>query len=301
MEKKIKRWLDENFYANIENKTIVITGANSGIGYYVSYLCAYYKANIIMAVRSLERGEKAKNKILEEFPKANIALMELDLASLESINNFTNKIKEEKIDIDVFYNNAGILKETQPTTKDGYSQVMGTNYLGVYVLNENLKEYFKSLNHEVRVIFTTSIAQYLYKVNHNDLLLSNDEYKTLKKYAISKRAITHYFLSLRNELEWTNVRVYLVHPGITHTAIVGKSFGKIITYLADKFMNLIFHKVSKASLSTMYVLNDLIPNGTYVGPRGLFMISGYPKEYKVSRSVRKDFKKTIEETKKLGF
>ena len=141
----------------------------------------------------------------------------------------------------------------------------------------------------------------MYKVNHDDLLLSNKEYKTLKKYAISKRAITHYFLDLRNELEWTNVRVYLVHPGVTHTAIVGKSFGKIITYLADKFMNLFFHKVSKASLSTMYVLNDLVPNGTYVGPRGLFMISGYPKEYKVSRSVKKDFKKTIEETKKLGF
>jgi NADP-dependent 3-hydroxy acid dehydrogenase YdfG len=69
MEKKIKRWLYENFYANIENKIIVITGANSGIGYYVSYLCAYYKANIIMAVRSLERGEKAKNKIFLLFLK----------------------------------------------------------------------------------------------------------------------------------------------------------------------------------------------------------------------------------------
>ena len=51
----------------------------------------------------------------------------------------------------------------------------------------------------------------------------------------------------------------------------------------------------------MYVLNDLIPNGTYVGPRGLFMISGYPKEHKISRTVRKNFHKTIEETKKLGF
>lgn len=301
MEKNIKKWLDSNFYAKLENKTIVITGANSGIGYYVSYLCAYYKANLIMAVRNMSRGENAMNKIKEEFPDANITLMELDLASLESIENFANKIIEEKIDVDVFYNNAGILKATEATTKDGYSQVMGTNYLGVYVLNEKLKEYFIFLKHEVRMIFTTSIAQYFYKVKHDDVLLNNGEYKTFQKYAISKRAITHYFLNLKNEVEWTSVKAYLVHPGITHTPIINKSFGKIISNLADRFMNIFFHKVSKAALSTMYLLNDDIPNGTFAGPRGLFMISGYPREIKISRRIRKNYLKTIEETKKLGF
>ena len=99
MEKNIKRWLDKNFTANLENKTVVITGANSGIGYYVAYLCAYYKANVIMAIRNLKRGEDAKNKILNELPDAKVSLMQLDLASIESILAFTNKIKNEQIDV----------------------------------------------------------------------------------------------------------------------------------------------------------------------------------------------------------
>jgi drug/metabolite transporter (DMT)-like permease len=98
----------------------------------------------------------------------------------------------------------------------------------------------------------------------------------------------------------TNIKALLVHPGITHTSLIDKSFGKVITYLADKFMNLIFHKVSKAALSTMYLLNDDIKNGTFVGPRGLFMISGYPKKHKISKGIKKHYLKTIEETKKLG-
>ena len=117
MEKNIKRWLDKNFTANLENKTVVITGANSGIGYYVAYLCAYYKANVIMAIRNLKRGEDAKNKILNELPDAKVSLIQLDLASIESILAFTNKIKNEQIDVDVFYNNAGILKETSNGNK----------------------------------------------------------------------------------------------------------------------------------------------------------------------------------------
>lgn len=301
MEKNIKRWLDNNFTANLENKTVVITGANSGIGYYVAYLCAYYKANVIMAIRNLKRGEDAKNKILNELPEAKISLMQLDLANIESILSFTNQIKNEQIDIDVFYNNAGILKETSKFTVDGYGQVMGTNYLGTYILNENLKDYFKSLNHEVRVIFTTSISQYKHELNYDDLFLVNGEYKTFKKYSNSKRATTHYFMYLKEEVENSNVKALLVHPGVTYTPIVGKSFGKVISFLADKFMNLIFHKVSKASLSTMYLLNEDIPNGTFAGPRGIKMIAGYPKTHKLTKKVTKDYQKTIETTKKLGF
>ena len=300
MEKNIKKWLDKNFITDLENKTVVITGANSGIGYYVAYLCAYYKANVIMAIRSFERGEKAKNKILNEFPDAKIQLMQLDLASIDSIKAFANKVKEERIDIDVFYNNAGLLKKTSDKTKDGYNLVMGTNYLGTFVLNEKLKDYFKSLDHEVKVIFTSSVAQYFCNHDKKDWLLLDKEYGTVKNYCISKRVITHYFLSLVEEFETTNVKALLVHPGITHTSLIDKSFGKVITYLADKFMNLIFHKVSKAALSTMYLLNDNIKNGTFSGPRGLFMISGYPKKHRISKGIRKHYLKTIEETKKLG-
>ena len=62
------------------------------------------------------------------------------------------------------------------------------------------------------------------------------------------------------------------------------------------FMNIIFHKVDKAALSTMYLLNDNVDNYTYVGPRGLLGMSGYPKEKKIIKSIKKNYNKTIEFT-----
>ena len=195
MSKKIDKWIEKNFNANLENKTILITGANSGIGFEVAKYCALFKAKVIMAVRNIKRGENAKNKILELYPDANICLMQLDLASFDSIKKFTNEIIVNNIDIDVFYNNAGILNMPNQKTQDGFELVMGTNFIGTYFLNELLLEYFKSLNHEVKVILTSSIAMYFANIKYDDFFLEK-KYKSFKIYANSKLAVTHYFLHL---------------------------------------------------------------------------------------------------------
>lgn len=291
MNKNVKKWLDKNFNSDISNKTIVITGANSGIGYEVAYLCAFYKANVIMAIRNLNKGQIAINNILKDIPDANISMMQLDVSSFSSIINFVNTIKENNIDIDVFYHNAGVLKATGNSI-DNIPMIMATNHIGPYLLNNLLLDYFKSLNHEVMVIFTTSIAQYLAKINYNDFL-NERKFKVFKTYCNSKLSITHYYLDLIDKLKESNIKLALVHPGITHTPLIKKSFNKLISFLADKFMNIFFHKPDKAALSTMYLLNDNIDNNLFVGPRGLFMISGYPKVYKLSKKIKKNQDLTI--------
>ena len=294
MKRNIEKWLNKNLTTNLSNKTIIITGANSGIGFEVSYLCASLNANVIMAVRNLSRGNIAKEKILKDFPNANISLMELDVSSINSIKAFTNNIIENNIDIDVFYNNAGILKASG-TTVDGIELIMGTNYFGVVLLNNSLFNYFKKLNHEVKVIFTNSVAMYIHRIDYNDFF-STSKYKCFKAYARSKRALTHYFIDYSNKCEKSNIKALLVHPGITYTPLIQKSFNKVIAKLADMFMNLIFHKVEKAALSTMYLLNDDVNNKTYVGPRGLLGFSGYPKKKKIIKSIKKNYLKTIDFT-----
>lgn len=294
MNKKTLKWIEKNFNSNLNNKNIIITGANSGIGFEVSYICASLNANIIMAVRNINRGKLAKEKILKDFPKANIDVVELDVSSIDSIYSFKDYIISNNIDIDVFYNNAGILK-ANGNTVDGIELIMGTNYFGVVLLNNLLADYLKSLNHEVKVIFTNSIAMYIHSINYNDFF-SEKKYKCFKAYAKSKRALTHYFIDYSLKCENSNVKALLVHPGITYTPLIKKSFNKVIAKLADMFMNIIFHKVDKAALSTMYLLNDNVDNYTYVGPRGLLGMSGYPKEKKIIKSIRKNYNKTIEFT-----
>lgn len=298
MGNRIDKWLNKNTNFNLVNKNILITGANSGIGYEFAYICASYGANIIMAVRNLKRGEDARSKILQNYPNANIILLQLDLASFDSINHFVNKIKEEKIDIDVFYNNAGILNIPNQKTKEGYELVMGTNYLATFYLNNLLQEYFLSLNHEVKLIFTSSIAMYFANINYNDFFLEK-RYKSFKIYANSKLAVTHYFLYLKDKLKDTNVKVLLVHPGITYTPLISKAFGKVISTLANGFLKIFTHSVKKASLSTIYLLNDDIKNGSFSGPRGLFKIAGYPKLNTLSNKIKKNYIKTIKFSNEL--
>lgn len=295
MNKRSKKWIESNFNTNLLNKNIIITGANSGIGFEVSYLCASLNANVFMAVRNKCKGEAAKEKILKDFPNANITLLILDVSSIESIKEFVSYLSNNKIDVDIFYNNAGVLK-ANGFSKDNIELVMATNYIGTYILNELLFDYFKTLDHLVKVIFTNSIAMYLAKIDYNDFF-NQRKYKTFKAYCNSKLALTHYFIDYSNRCEDVNIDAMLVHPGITYTPLISKSFNKVIGKLADLFMDLIFHKVDKAALSTMYLLNNEIINKTYVAPRGLFGMSGYPKEKNIPKNICKNYIKTIEFTK----
>ena len=294
MNKKSIKWLEKNFKADLTDKNIIITGANSGIGFEVSYICASLNANVFMAVRNKTRGEAAKEKILKDYPNANIKLLPLDVSSVESIHEFADSLSNNNIDVDIFYNNAGVLKANR-VSKDNIELVMATNYIGTYLLNELLFDYFLTLNHRVKVIFTNSIAMYLAKIDYNDFF-NETKYKSFKAYCNSKLALTHYFINYTRKCEEKNVDAVLVHPGVTYTPLISKSFNKVIAKLADLFMDFVFHKVDIAALSTMYLLNDNICNNTNVGPRGILGMSGLPKKKKIPKRIFNNYIKTVDFT-----
>ena len=192
LTKKTIKWLAKNTSTSLEGKTILITGANSGIGYKTAETCIYLGANVIMACRNTERANEAKNKLLSEYPKANISIMELDLASFSSIDSFTKKIVDEQTNIDVFVNNAGIFHQPHKTTKEGFELVIGVNYLGTYYLTKKIMPYLLSLPHEVVYINTTSIIHKIAgKIDYKDFFYKN-KYSDLAAYARSKICLTKY-------------------------------------------------------------------------------------------------------------
>ena len=116
------------------NKIFIITGPTSGLGKETLRILSKKNATVIMAARDIKRAESVKNEMLSQNKNGKIDIQELDLSSLESINNFSEAIKKKYKVIDVLINNAGIMACPYSKTKDGFEIQMGTNHLGHFAL-----------------------------------------------------------------------------------------------------------------------------------------------------------------------
>ena len=277
-------WLDKNI-PSLEGKTYIVTGANSGIGYYTMLNLAYRKARIIMACRNKEKALKAKESVLREIDDATIEIMEYDQASFTSIDEFSSLVKNIKIDGIVF--NAGVYYPKKDyKTKDGYELTIGTNYLGLYRLNMNLKDYFKE--NDTRLVFVSSlVSRNAKKVSLKDACLL----KRNSLYAYSKCAVARLGYELSSELN-----INIVHPGVASTNIISSEqtgFPNWFGVIGHRILTLFTHSARKGSLPSCLALTTK-ENRKYIVPRGLFHISGYPKCMKYSRHMKEPI---IEETK----
>ncbi|XP_017302004.1 retinol dehydrogenase 12-like isoform X5 [Diaphorina citri] len=130
------------FYKPMEGKVCIITGANSGIGYETAKELAKLKATVVLGCRSMIRGQEALEKLKKEVQDGQIVLMELNLASFDSIKNFAKNVMKQYPKIHVLINNAGVsvpIKE-KLTTKEGYEVHFGINHVGHFLLTNLLIE-----------------------------------------------------------------------------------------------------------------------------------------------------------------
>ncbi len=274
---KYRKWLDKNI-ESLENKTIIVTGANSGLGFSCSKALIFKKAHVIMACRNENKAITAKNKILEEFPDAKIEIEILDLANFESIKAFVKRIENKKID--ALINNAGVYylpKKSQ--TNDGLEITMGINYFGMYYLVSLLENKLKKQK-DSKIINVCSI---IYRFSNLDLnYLNCNKIKNRNSlYAKSKLAVAAYTYAKQKETEKnkSNLHYYLIHPGICATNIIASKkggFNKFFSKFGTLFMKVFFHSSEKACLSMLLPFSK---GGYYenYGPR-FFQISGYPKK-----------------------
>ena len=123
---------------NLEDKRILITGGASGIGYEAARVMASKGAEVILAVRNMEKGQRASDKIKSEFPSANVCIMNLDLGDLKSIKDFAEKFLNQYNCLDLLINNAGVMIPPYKHTKDGFELQFGTNHLGHFALTGRL-------------------------------------------------------------------------------------------------------------------------------------------------------------------
>ena len=283
-----------------KGKTIVITGGNSGIGFAMAKHLAALEWKIILAVRNLSRGEKAKEELVSLYPQAQVEVWELDVSKRKSIDAFIARINEKRPDIDAFYCNAGVYRIPYQTTEEGLELTVATNYIGNYLLYIGLKDYFLSLGHTVRFLLTSSITARFERFSVEDFRRDEKHYGKMSAYARSKVAVNQLYLYLKDDCVGTNILPLLVHPGSTYTPLIDKAYeGRPYMKAAQRFMRIAFHTPAKASLCTLYALQDTVTAPLFVGPRGPFHLSGYPKVYGLYRGNLKKYRATIEATERL--
>lgn len=261
-----------------KRQTIVITGGNSGIGFAVASFCVRLGYRVILAVRNETKGEEAKENLLAIAPAASVEVWRLDLAKKESVLAFTNKVKSEGLDVDVFYSNAGIYRTPYSALYGGMESQMAVNFAANLLLFRELEEYLRSLPHIVKWILTSSVVARFPSLSKEDLR-GEKNYDKSRAYQKSKLAVNHLYLYMVKKAEGTNILPLLVHPGIVFTPLIAKAYPNKIVILAKRFLRAFFNKPEKAALSTMRLLETDITAPCFCGPRGIGHTAGYPKIY----------------------
>lgn len=198
----------------------VITGANSGLGYENARALADKGAHVIMAVRSVEKGEAAKSEILATAPDVSAEVRELDLASLDSVEEFTASLVEDVDHLDLLINNAGVMATPEQTTSDDFERQFGTNHLGHYALTARLLPLLVRTPGS-RVVAVTSTARHFgAPVDPSNPHLKG-EYGPWRAYGQSKLANLHFALGLdqRFRRAGAETRSLVAHPGLSRTEL----------------------------------------------------------------------------------
>lgn len=205
----------------LTGKTVIVTGANTGIGKETAMDLAKRKARVILACRDTIKAKKAAEEITREAVKANveanILVKHLDLASLASINKFCDEILSTEHQIDVLINNAGVFQCPYMLTEDGFEMQMGVNHLGHFLLTNRLLPLLQKACPS-RVLILTSALHKRGKIKLDDLN-SKKRYSKRAAYSNSKLANVLFAKELHKRFHSRGINVCCIHPGIVRTEL----------------------------------------------------------------------------------
>ncbi|XP_041832428.1 retinol dehydrogenase 14b [Melanotaenia boesemani] len=200
-------------------KTVIVTGANSGIGKAVAGELLKLRARVIMACRDRQSAEDAAQDIRRQAgpEQGEVVIKHLDLASLASVRRFCEEINEEESKIDVLINNAGIYQCPYTKTEEGFEMQLGVNHLGHFLLTHLLLDLLKSSAPSRIVVVSSKLYKYG-NINFDDLN-SENSYNKAFCYSQSKLANLLFTHELAHQLEGTGVTVNALTPGIVRTKL----------------------------------------------------------------------------------
>ncbi len=272
---------------NQDGRIALITGANSGLGFDTAKALFTKGADLILGCRSIEKAEKARQKLLNEPGCGDIMLLELDLSDLTKVNKAADLLSSRHKKIDLLINNAGIMAPPLTLSKQGIELQFAVNHLSHMALTlKLLPQLAKAIGG--RVVTVSSGAQYMGKINSNDIQ-SNKNYDRWSSYSQSKLANVMFALELAKKLQHTNISVSSLsaHPGLARTNLQSTSIaanGSWQEEIAYKLMHPLFQSSDMGALPQLRAATDPnAKNGEQYGPRLNFR--GFPKLCSIAPSA----------------
>ena len=250
---------------DLAGRSVIITGANSGIGRAAARVLARAGASVTLAVRDVDKGEAAASSM-----SGTVSVRALDLADLGSVHTFARGVREP---FDIFIDNAGVMAVPKGRTADGFERQIGTNHLGHFALTNLVLPLVRD-----RVVVVSSELHRRGRIDLADLNWERRRYRAWDAYAQSKLANLLFVTELVRRLGAADspVRALAVHPGYAATNLQNHT-GRAATSLVMAIGNrLVAQSEDMGALPTLYGATMDVPGGSYVGPGGFRHLRGYP-------------------------
>ncbi len=271
-------WTSEEM-SDQTGRTVLVTGANSGLGLETTRAFLQKGATVIMGCRSISRAQSAIDGFLKKIDKGNISLLEIDLGDLTKVASAAENIMDKYGHLDLLINNAGVMAPPYTLSKQGFEIQFAVNHLGHMALTIKL---LPILERKVgaRIVTVSSGAQFMGQIDWEDMQ-GKKRYDRWRAYSQSKLANVMFALELDDRLKTNKSMVssLVAHPGLARTNLQLRSIKANNSWqegLAYKFIQPLFQGARMGSLPQLFAATDpSAKGGQQYGPR--FNFRGYPK------------------------
>ncbi len=277
---------------DLTGSTIMVTGANSGIGYEAAVELAAHGAHLVLACRNLQKANQAADRIIGYTPSASVEVLELDLASLGSVRRAAGRFNAEHDRLDVLVNNAGVMGTPYRITEDGNELQFASNHLGHFALTGLVLDRLLTTTGS-RVITVSSLGHRHGHLDFSNLQLEQGGYTRAGAYGNSKLAnlMFSYELDRRLRAAAAPTIAVAVHPGWSRSnlAASGPAMGGSATVArAGRLVGRLGgQSAASGARPTLFAATDPgVDGGQFIGPDGLGQLYGSPTVVGSSRRAR---------------
>jgi NAD(P)-dependent dehydrogenase (short-subunit alcohol dehydrogenase family) len=272
------RWTEQDV-PDQTGRTVVITGANSGLGFETARVFARHGAEVVLACRNVGKADAARETILAETPAASLRTLELDLASQASVRRAADQVRRDHPRLDLLVNNAGAMFHRRELTVDGFERTFATNHLGAFAFTGLALDSLLATPGS-RVVTVSSVGHKRGVMHFDDVHLAGG-YRFDQAYFQSKLANLLFTHELQRRLEAAGSDTIAVaaHPGNARTAFGGdRPLIRIVTNPRLRlFTSWLLQDPETAALATVRAAVDpAARGGEYFGPDGRNEWTGHP-------------------------
>ncbi|MGW4328497.1 SDR family NAD(P)-dependent oxidoreductase [Nocardia sp. NPDC004573] len=270
------RWTEHDI-PDQKGRLAVVTGANSGLGFEAARALAAHGATVVLAVRDVDKGKHAADRIADAVPGADTTVQQLDLTSLASVRTAAEQLKSAHAAIDLLINNAGVMYPPRQTTSDGFELQFGTNHLGHFALTGLLIDRMLPMPGS-RVVTVSSVGHRLRARIDFDDLQAERSYDRVAAYGRSKLANLLFTYELQRRLSGAGTTIAVAaHPGAANTDLM-RNMPAALRALVPVVAPIVTQTPAMGALPILRAATDPgVRGGQYYGPGGFLETRGYPK------------------------